>query len=226
MKFITEEYLRDLYKKEPFTTYELTQGERLTPGARQYLSDRGIKMSDDVSFINKSIPVVEQLKKVPVGNSNWKMKKLYHKLRSIEALFLVTSSEILSVDVFLAQSTINLGKKISNIRSAMEGKSTIENLCCRECTGINSDNFCCDLDDCFEITEFHMQLEKSREILKLHVLRCSLREIEAVVLEAYEDNDDENKIEDKIIENVNAVINSLSQMICSTIGGEKCQRKK
>ena len=41
MKFITEEDLRDLYKKQPFTDYDLKEGERLTPGARQFLVDRG-----------------------------------------------------------------------------------------------------------------------------------------------------------------------------------------
>ena len=30
MKFITEEDLRDLYKKQPFTDYDLKEGERLT----------------------------------------------------------------------------------------------------------------------------------------------------------------------------------------------------
>ena len=38
MKFITEEDLRDLYKKQPFTDYDLKEGERLTPGARQFLN--------------------------------------------------------------------------------------------------------------------------------------------------------------------------------------------
>lgn len=32
MKFITEEELRDIYKKEPFTNYELMPETRLTPG--------------------------------------------------------------------------------------------------------------------------------------------------------------------------------------------------
>lgn len=44
MKFITEEDLRDLYKRQPFTNYDLQPGERLTPGARQFLVDRGIDM--------------------------------------------------------------------------------------------------------------------------------------------------------------------------------------
>ena len=46
MKFITEEDLRDLYKKQPFTDYDLREGERLTPGARQFLVDRGVDMYD------------------------------------------------------------------------------------------------------------------------------------------------------------------------------------
>ena len=50
MKFITEEDLRDLYKKQPFTDYDLPQGQRLTPGARQFLVDRGIKMYADEPF--------------------------------------------------------------------------------------------------------------------------------------------------------------------------------
>ncbi len=54
MKFITEEYLRDLYRKEPFNTYKLEQGQRLTPGAAEYLSDKGIKLSDD-SKVNANI---------------------------------------------------------------------------------------------------------------------------------------------------------------------------
>lgn len=47
MKFITEEDLRDLYKKQPFMDYDLQPGERLTPGARQFLLDRGINLYDD-----------------------------------------------------------------------------------------------------------------------------------------------------------------------------------
>lgn len=52
MKFITEEDLRDLYKKEPFMEYNLQEGERLTPGARQFLLDRGINLYDNDPFLN------------------------------------------------------------------------------------------------------------------------------------------------------------------------------
>lgn len=45
MKFITEEDLRDLYKKQPLTDYDPAR-EWLTPGARQFLVDRGVDMYD------------------------------------------------------------------------------------------------------------------------------------------------------------------------------------
>ena len=44
MRFITEDELRTCYKKEPFTSYQLEDGTKLTPGARQFLQDRGILM--------------------------------------------------------------------------------------------------------------------------------------------------------------------------------------
>ena len=50
MKFITEQDLRDLYKKQPFMDYDLQPEERLTPGARQFLLDRGINLYADDPF--------------------------------------------------------------------------------------------------------------------------------------------------------------------------------
>lgn len=238
MKFITEEYLRDLYKREPFSTYKLNQGQRLTPGGREYLSDRGIRMEDNVFQVNKKVPEVKVLNALAEGNKkipevkvsnvstegNIKLKKkLCRKLKSMEAIFLVTSSEILKEDIILAQNVINLGKKISNMRNTIEGKNTLESIVCKPCTQMTLENFQEDIDDCFEITEFHMQLEGSDAILRIHSLRCALREIGDEIMDAYEDNDDD--FGDKIIGNVNSIINSLSQMICSTVGGIKCQRK-
>ncbi|MGI6206307.1 MAG: hypothetical protein ACOYJI_06780 [Anaerovoracaceae bacterium] len=52
MKFITESELRDIYRIHPFTTYEAEPGSRLTPGARQFLADRGIKSFDDAARNN------------------------------------------------------------------------------------------------------------------------------------------------------------------------------
>ncbi|WP_343775860.1 cobalamin adenosyltransferase [Clostridium sartagoforme] len=216
MKFITEEYLRDLYKKEPFSTYQLNQGERLTPGAKQYLSDRGIRMSDEVSY-NKKANDIKESKTLQIGCK----KRLYYKLKSMEAEFLVVSRDVLKDDIILSQNIISLGKKITNIRNFIAGETELEKLICQECTGINSTNFYDDIDDCFEITEFYMQLNKSNEILKLHVLRCKVHELELYLSEFY----NEDNLGHDVIKSVNSIINSLSQIICSIVGGKICQRK-
>jgi len=226
MKFITEEYLRDLHRKEPFDTYKLQQGQRLTPGAAQYLSDRRIKMNDDTLKSNKNVSKsnqAETIKEIENNNSNLN-KKLCYKLKSMEAVFLVTGSEILKDDIILAQNVINLGKKISNIRNVVNGKGVLEPIHCKECTFMNSSNFTTELEDCFEITEFHMQLEKSNAILKMHTLRCALGELQFEIIENFKSDDE--ILKNRIIENINSIINSLSQLICLAVGGKECQRKK
>ena len=46
MIYITEQNLRDLYAKQAFESFTLVEGERLTPGARQFLADRQISVVD------------------------------------------------------------------------------------------------------------------------------------------------------------------------------------
>ena len=225
MKFVTEEDLRDLYKKQPFTDYEIEPGTRITPGARQFLADRGINMFDDASWKNNTIKKEKPVSPVAEKKKNLCGKKLLTRLKSMDAMFLVAVEELLRCDVLLAQNIICLSKNFLCIRSAVEGESSSNNLCCKNCTGINEENFSTNMDDCFEITEFHVQLCKGKEIIILHQLRCALREIELEVLEYINDCGDENKQCEEAVKNINQIINTLSQLICSTVGGEKCQKK-
>lgn len=222
MKFITEEDLRDLYRKEPFTTYEIEPGARLTPGARQYLLDRGINMLDDGSCVKKSTVNAEQSAAQSERRKNCKKKILCSRMKSMESLFLLTGEELLSGDAVLGQRVIDLGRQFSCIKNVLEGKGTAENLCCTECTGMNADNFSKDLGDCFEITESHMQLKKGRYIIILHRLRCILHEIEPALLELNEGCEDE--LYKEVTGKVNQVINTISQMICQVNGGKTCLR--
>jgi len=223
MKFITEEYLRDIYRKQPFDTYTLQQGQRLTPGAVQYLSDKKIELIDDASKANKKVSKNDQPEVIEQkGNDNLNLKKkLCCKLRSVEAKFLVTSSEILEEDIILAQNITNLGRKISKIRNAIDGKGTIETI---EKSDRNNENLLTsivEIEEYFEITEFHMQLKNSSTILKMHTLRCNLVELQFEILETYENEEESLKI--SITNSVNLVINSLSQLIESAVGGKECQ---
>lgn len=226
MKFITEESLRDLFKKEPFTTYNTKIGERLTPGGRQFLLDRGINMLDDKPCTKEpTMNVIKQPEiKDDVETRNDLKKKLFcTRMKSVEALFLVTAEELLSRDIFLAQNVINIKKQFSNIKNSLE-KDVVETFHCKECTSIKSDNIYDDLDDCFEITEFHIQLGKGRDIIILHRLRCALREIEPFVLELFENDNSKKNFCREVNGRVNQSINTLSQMICSIVGGKICQR--
>lgn len=224
MKFVTEEDLRDLYRREPFTKYDLEPGARLTPGARQFLSDKGINRFEEGPYLKKDQPDVKQ-QAVPEKPCTWKKKKLHCKLRSTQALFLQTGEELLSGDTSVGQSVIDLGKQFSNIMKEIEGSGKAEDLCCNECTGINAENFSLDIDDCFEITEEHMQLKKGRDIIILHRLRCALREVEPALLEMYEGSSEENGLCKEVIGKVNQIINTLNRMICSVSGGKVCLRK-
>ncbi|WP_218055144.1 cobalamin adenosyltransferase [Neobacillus massiliamazoniensis] len=222
MKFITESYLRDLYKKEPFTAYELGAKARLTPGGRQFLTDRGIKMVD--SSDNKKTGSTKQQTEESESKNNWKNLQFQSKMKSIEALFLLTGEELLRKDVCLAHMVVKLYKQFSALKNAVKNHSPVENLSCNECAGINENNFSSNLGDCFEITDFHMQLEKGREIVILHRLRCALQEMEPLMLELCDSSNEEQIWYEEMIGKVNQIINCLSQLIHSAVGGGKCQR--
>jgi ethanolamine utilization cobalamin adenosyltransferase len=217
MKFITEEDLRDLYRKEPFAAFALEPESRLTPGARQFLSDRGISMQDNASAVRKDTA------KQGRGNG-WEKKKLACRMRSAEAMFMMAGEELLRGDAVLAQSVIDLGRQLTGIRNAFSSREAMDSLSCRECTGINEKNFSEAMEDCFEITEAHIQLKKGRDIISLHRLRCSLRELEADIMEMYDGCAGENDMCRELTGKINQIVNTLSQMICSVVGGKICQK--
>lgn len=224
MKFITESYLRNLYKKEPFSVYELEQGVRLTPGGRQYLTDRGIKFLDS-SVKKKKEETKNQAEGPQEFKTDWKKLQFQSRMKSIEALFLLTCEELLGKDVDLAHAVVKIYKQFSSINSAVKTHGSAENLPCTECKGIKESNFSSNLGDCFEITDFHMQLGKGREILTLHRLRCALQEMEPLMLEHCDSSKEEKEWYEDMIGKINQIINSLSQLIHLTVGGNKCLRK-
>ena len=108
---------------------------------------------------------------------------------------------------------------LNDIRQMNEEGRSFPALPCTPCSGINSENFSSDLGDCFDITSFHIQMAKGKEILLLHRLRCALYEFHVVLLETHCTNKE-------IPERVNQIINTLNQMICIAFGGDGCQRQE
>ncbi len=204
MKFITEDDLRILFRREPFTTYDLPAGTRLTPGARQFLVDKKISISDDPMMVKrKNEKPAEKKEEAPekeICRDRFLLKK-----KTLQAQFLETGLELLNRDVLLAEQIFVLERKLSDL--GKEGREVEFGF--EPCTGFHKENFNKPSDDCFEITGFHAQSEKGKEIVLLHRLRCSVRELAAETENA----------------GLNPFINRLSQMICLEYGGKTCQRK-
>ncbi|TQR46539.1 cobalamin adenosyltransferase [Paenibacillus popilliae] len=231
MKFITEMELRNVYRLEPFTTYLVEHGSRLTPEARQFLKDRQIAVSYGTLEQNQEQKQEQNQERNQEPNperqakkQDWRHGKLRCQMQSVSALFLLTGQELLERDVLLAQKVLELSRLFSALQKGEGGSTSTADLSFQGCTGITADVLFEDTGDCFEVTEFHIQLGKGREIALLHRLRSALRELGFAVLEAVEGSSQE-KLGEPIILGINYMINALSSFICRTTGGGTCQRQ-
>lgn len=62
MRVITEIELRDLYKIKPFDTYRLGYLQKLTPAAKQFLSERRIEIIEEGKAPEKRYPGINKVK--------------------------------------------------------------------------------------------------------------------------------------------------------------------
>ena len=108
LKFITEEYLRELYRKEPFECFQIEQNQRLTPGGRQYLLDKKVKI-ENFDKDRKETQVVLD-------------KKNIYRLRSLEMEIYSLISELLNRDIKVAAEILEIGKVLKNVSDTLEGK--------------------------------------------------------------------------------------------------------
>lgn len=222
MRFITEEDLRHQYKSQPFTTYKLEAGMKLTPGASQFLNDKKIFMEE-----HNSVNPVKQQPSPHGPGQMLRQKWIRCKIKTVEAEFLAAGEELLHLDVILSQKVMVLAKQFSGLQEIFLGKEGNAELPLEECPGIHEDNFHCELSDCFEITDFHIHGKRGREIAILHRLRCILREAEASVAEKYLDTGTEadDRLYHQASRRLNQTVNTLSHFICICFGGKTCQRK-
>ncbi len=224
MIFITEDDLRDLYKTAPFTTYTPKEGTRLTPGARQFLVDRGIDMYSQESRKNTMVPV--KGKSLPTGKeASLPVRRLQARMRSIHGSFLESLSAAIEENPAGAQELAVLSRQLTSLKSLSPEWSKATNLCCMECTGIKNENFSQDLGECFEINEFHLQAPKGKEIIRLHHLRNQLQELEVMALELLSSGETEGTAAEELISRINQMVNTLNRMICAAFGGETCLRQ-
>lgn len=216
MRFLTEEDLRLLYRNTPFAEYHIEPGTRLTPGGRQFLNDRGIRVCGErasarsVAVGNAQAAGNAQVAGplLPAAPTSPASSHELLALRRAQSIFLSTGAELLDYSVVTAGEVFELERLLA---SAAAGDFTREPEC-SACTGISAKNAGELLEDCFEVTGFHAQLEAGKEIVRLHGLRCELRCLEAELSGGRK-------------RAVRTIINRLSQMICRALGGTTCQRK-
>jgi hypothetical protein len=206
VRFITEEELRNLYKKSPFTTFESEADTRLTPGARQFLGDRRIQVCSAESRLKVKKQAGNKQEKTTYGKEDIQEELL--ELQLAEAVFLKSGLELLEEDVLAAQEIFSLEEYLMFLR-LNNGASQPDYI---PCTRINQENFHTWMEDCFEVTGFHAQSQKGKTIVTFHYLRCVLRILET-------------KLTDSRRTGIHCVINKLSQMICTAFGGKVCQKK-
>lgn len=218
MRFLTEEDLRLLYRNSPFAEYRIESGTRLTPGGRQFLNDRGVRICGEQEVAGRGGMAGKPGAETPGNSSAAPASAATHTapatphellaLRRAQSIFLNTGAELLEHSVVTAGEVFELERLLAAV-TAGDFTRLPE---FPACTGISAENAGELLEDCFEVTGFHAQLEAGKEIVRLHGLRCELRCLEAELSGGRK-------------RAVRIMINRLSQMICRAIGGTVCQRK-
>lgn len=226
MKFITEDDLRTRYREAPFSEYPYQEGVRLTPGGRQFLVDRGVKIEEPQPQKSRHSRIKSGTQ--PAGTAagsngavsgaadtasaqpeTTEEQKARLALRTVAAVFLQAGVEIIAVNVLTAQELFAMEQYLTALLNGEEPREPLDS---QSCTGLNPDNFKCNIGSCFAVTGFHAQTERGIEIVKFHYLRCLLQE-------------QEPWLSGSCKEGVNCMINRLSQMICRALGGTVCQRE-
>ena len=221
MKFITENDLRALYKIQPFTTYEEKDGERLTPGARQFLIDRGINMYGAPGVKTPQQAATKKTMPDQAGDAEREKRWLKLRLERERLQFLRAEKALLAYDVPLAQAFTALGRQLSLLALYTFDNYEVADLFCTSCKGISEENFSLALGDCVEVNAFCLQLEQAEVLLLLAERRNELR----LLLLDIEEHVSDAKVREKLTAKIHQIINRLSQMICQTMGGQACQTK-
>lgn len=223
-KFITEEHLKGIYKKEPFNSFELKINERLTPGGRQYLLDKKIliidnlnlKISDkctDVAGIKDKIE--SNIKEEKKCKENLKNQSLIYKFNSIESLFYKIASDVFVKDLELAQKIIDICRYIRNFREFLEGKAELITI-----------NYKVEIEDQkgeVEISEIYIYAKNSSDLFAIQHLFYELKILKGLIIEGYENEKHTLKVATKYID---VIIEIMSKLISETAGGMKCQMRK
>lgn len=220
MKFITEMELREIYGKEPFTTFVLAKDTRITPGARQFLVDRRVTLSAALPGNEGGISQEEP------GPVRWEKKpgsqSLLRKMEKTESLFLLMAAELMYFGgAILAQEVLALGRYFQKVRRAEQEQRPPDSL---QFWGWSAEEIrerSAGLAEQIDISEFDLNSEKGRDAVVLNHLRASLRELESAISEVYRQEEESVCSRQDLLDAIAGLINILSLMIEKGGGGRK-----
>lgn len=228
MKFITEMELRDLYRAEPFTTYVLAAHQKITPGARQFLADRKVRLvqaQDSGGTAVGMAPASAQTQTIQEPQRSWCALRLRSSMEYLESLFLLAGAEFLSCeDSVLGEEVMELGACFRKVRQAEQQQTALEAIIFWEWSEEQIKGCAANLGQDFEIRECHVRLKMGKAVALLNHLRASLRELEAAIGETYWDEARQACRREDLREKVNVIINILCIMMWKCLGGQKCQQ--
>lgn len=223
MKFITEMELRDLYKREPFTAYAQEPGTKITPGARQFLVDRRVTLTQGEATVPQKTNAdkSQQTEK----REKWCNLRLHRRMDSSESLFILIAAELLhSGNSLMSEEIMSLGNCFRNVAKAEREQTPPDNIQFWGWTADEIKNRADNLEKFVDISEFHVGLENGKEIALLNYLRASLREVEPAILEVYWNEEKQDCSRQDLIDTVNLIINIICMMIWKCLGGQKWKR--
>ncbi|CCO07721.1 hypothetical protein [Desulforamulus hydrothermalis] len=220
MKFITEMELRELYKREPFTTFALEPNTRITPGARQFLVDKRVTLVQAQQKQTAAKKNKAGREKPVTGSTNWCTEKLRRKMDYVESLLLLVGLEIWRAgDAGLAEEVMALLKYFRSVRNAEKEQKAPDTVQFWGWTEDEIKKRADDMEKHVDINESHYRLANGKEIILLNHVRAALREVEPALLEVYWDDDKQICVRQDLIDKVNLIINILCMIMWKRLGG-------
>lgn len=201
-KFITEENLKDKYRKNPFENYILKENEKLTPGGKEFLQDKNIKI---LSFGEEISKEKKEEKRESVLD-----KKLIIKSKIAMILFFKFGNKYINDDIKFGKKIIIFGKLLENLKKYFEGRilnlEIDSNLKKENYKKING-----------EIDEIYIYQGENSKILDLYYLSSIVEELKYLIEERLCGKEDEIKILENYLD---ILLELLDEVIGETIGGK------
>jgi len=220
MLFITEADLRDQFKLQPITKFKLPPDTKLTPGARQFLLDRGVDLYDE----DQNNDSFKGKRKNGENRQNKGIKitsRLSSKIKLLHSETLLCATNFVGGDINMIQDISKVSRFVLGILKYIECGIMTENLEYKICEHISEENFSKELSDCLEINDFYIQVENGKDIITLHRLRM----LYANFYDELENYQFESKdVRTKLKEYLCQIINTLSRLIYTIHGSKQCQR--